>query len=323
MPRQPESRPPSPRLSSWLVAAMVGMIAVPAFFTLHTVRVSSSVPVTVPNPSPYGYTVSLLMFIVPVVAIAFWFLPREGVKVSQKAFWWTIGILFPMGALLDFLFASRFFLFPNSGAILGIYAPALGRFVPIEEYVFYFTGFLAVLLLYIWFDEYWFAAYNVPVAATERSNFDRLLRLHPESLLLAIALIAGAILYRRFVAGPPGFPGYFIFLTLGALVPSAALLPAARPVINWRALSLTMFMVLLISLLWEVTLALPYGWWAFQDKEMIGLRITAWDGLPIEEVVLWIAVTYATIIVYETVKQWQASGKPAMHAFLGKPKTRA
>ena len=35
-----------------------------------------------------------------------------------------------------------------------------------------------------------------------------------------------------------------------------------------------MFMVLLISLLWEVTLALPYGWWNFQDEQMIGLRIT-------------------------------------------------
>lgn len=313
---------PSPRMSFWLVAAMFGMISVPAYFTLHTVRVSATPIVMSPNPSPYGYTVSLLLFIVPIVVIAFWFVPQEGVRISQKAFWWTIGSLFPLGALLDFFFASRFFLFPNPGATLGIKAPALGSWVPVEEYVFYFTGFLAVLLLYIWFDEYWLVAYTVHGTAEERSTFDRLLRLHPQSLFLAGVLIAAAFLYRKiFVPSLPGFPEYSIFLVLGALLPSAMLFPTARPVINWRALSLTMFIILLISLLWEVTLALPYGWWNFQDNAMIGLRITAWSRLPIEEVFVWIAVTWATIIVYEIVKRWKASGKPARHAFLGVSKS--
>ena len=225
------------------------------------------------------------------------------------------------GRFLDFLFACRFFRFPNSGATLGINAPALGTWVPIEEYIFYFTGFIAILLLYIWFDEYWLSAYTVRQTAEERSTFDRLLRLHPQSLFLATVLIAAAILYRRYIVGDPsGFPAYFIFLVLGALLPSAMLFPCARPVINWRALSLTMFMILLISLLWEVTLALPYGWWNFQDDAMIGLRITAWARLPIEEVFVWIAVTWATVIVYENVKRWKASGKPAKRAFLGTAK---
>ena len=115
----------------------------------------------------------------------------------------------------------------------------------------------------------------------------------------------------------PGFPGYFAFLVAGALAPSAALLPAAMPVINWRALSLTLFIILLTSLLWEVTLAVPYGWWGFQDDAMIGVRITAWSRLPIEEVFVWIAVTYATVIVYEIVRRWQASGKRVGHALVG------
>jgi hypothetical protein len=51
---------------------------------------------------------------------------------------------------------------------------------------------------------------------------------------------------------------------------------------------------------------------------MMGLFIGAWAGLPIEAVVVWIAVTYATTIVYEIVKVWRASGKDAKHAFLGK-----
>jgi hypothetical protein len=218
---------------------------------------------------------------------------------------------------MDFFFARVFFTFSNPGATLRITAPALGGGVPIEEYVFYFTGFTAVLLLYIWVDEYWLAAYGVRADAKERAQFDRLLRFHPASLVWAIVLIAAAIAYRKLFVAEPGFPSYFIFLVIGALGPSAALLPAAMPIINWRALSLTLFMIMLISLLWEATLAVPYGWWGFQDGAMIGVRITAWSRLPIEEVCVWIAVTYATVIVYEVVRRWQASGKKIWRALKG------
>ncbi|HEY8997802.1 MAG TPA: lycopene cyclase domain-containing protein, partial [Edaphobacter sp.] len=100
-------------------------------------------------------------------------------------------------------------------------------------------------------------------------------------------------------------------------VPSSALYPSARTVVNWRAFSLTAYIILLTSLMWEVTLALPYGWWGFQPDQMIGLTITAWDNLPIEEVVLWLTVTFTTVLVYEVVKRWQASGKPMRRAMLG------
>jgi hypothetical protein len=202
---------------------------------------------------------------------------------------------------------------------LRIIAPALGGGVPIEEYFFYLTGFTAVLLIYIWLDEYWLAAYSVPVDAAQRTNFDRLLRFHPASLILGLALIAGSILFRSFFVSAPGFPGYFVFLTVGALGPSALLFPSALPVINWRALGLTFFLMLLISLLWEATLALPYGWWGFQDAQMIGIYITAWSRLPIEEICVWCAVPYATAIVYEIIRRRQSSGKTARHAFFGRP----
>ncbi len=304
-------RTPSPRTSFWIVLAMFGMVALPAAITLHTVHASQQ------NPTPYGYTVSLLLFILPSVVIAFWFIPREGIQVSKKAFWWTIGVLFPLGAGLDFFFARYFFYFPNVQATLGIKAPALGGGVPLEEYVFYFTGFVLVLLLYIWLDEYWLAAYSVPNDDEDRIHFSRLLQLHPQSLILAIFLILVAILYKRNHGGP-GFPGYFTFLVLGALLPSSMFLPTARPVINWRAVSLTMFMTVLISLLWEVTLAVPYGWWNFRDEQMVGIRITAWSRLPVEEVFVWLTVTYATVIVYEILKRWQASGRKLRHAMMGR-----
>jgi hypothetical protein len=315
--REDSPGPDAPRTSFRLVIAMLSMVAVPATLTLLTVRKPSGVGASTPDSSPYGYTVSLLLFIVPILVIGFWLVPREGVKISKRSFVRTIGILFPLGAALDFFFAHSFFTFPNPGATLRFTAPALGGEVPVEEYVFYFTGFIAVLLLYIWLDEYWLAAYGVPSDARERAQFDRLLRFHPQSLLWAIVLIAAAIAYRKIFVQEPGFPGYFTFLVLGALGPSAALLPSAMSFINWRALSLTMFIILLISLLWEATLALPYGWWGFQDSSMIGVHITAWNGLPIEEICLWIAVTFATVIVYEVVRRWQASGKKMRHALFG------
>jgi hypothetical protein len=82
-------------------------------------------------------------------------------------------------------------------------------------------------------------------------------------------------------------------------------------------LSLTAVLIVLISLLWEATLGVPYGWWGFQDAQMIGIRITAWSRLPIEEICVWIAVTYATAIVYEILRRWKSSGKRAKHAFFG------
>ena len=308
---------PAPRTSFLIVLAMLVMLSLPAALTLHTARVSPQVPGPIADSSPYGYTVSLLLFIVPILIILFWFVPAEHLKISKQSFVRTIAILFPLGASLDFFFARSFLTFPNPDATLRIQAPAIGGSVPIEEYLFYFTGFMAVLLLYIWFDEYWLAAYSIPVDSAQRTDFKRLLQFHPLSLIFGIALIAGAILFRKYFVAAPGFPGYFIFLVAGALGPSAILLPSALPVINWRALSLTLFFILLVSLLWEATLGIPYGWWGFQDAQMLGIYVTAWSRLPIEEVMVWIAVTYATAIVYEVIRRWKASGKRMSHAFLG------
>src|SRR6201996_6658505 len=166
------SDPGSPRSSFLIVAVILGMIALPAALTLSRVQISPVVDASVPNPSPYGYTVSLLLFIVPIIAIGCWLVPQERIPISKKAFVRTIALLFPSGVVLDFFFAHLFLTFPNADATLRIPAPALGAVgsgyifigsaghvivgsVPIEEYVFYLTGFTLVLLLYIWLDEYW------------------------------------------------------------------------------------------------------------------------------------------------------------------------
>lgn len=312
------SSSPTPRTSFLLSGLILLMIAVPAGFTLHTVRVSAQVPAPLAASSPYGYTVSLLLFIVPLIVILFWLVPTDRVAISKKSFLYTLIALVPTGILVDALFAHAFFTFPNERAVLGVRAPALGGGVPVEEYIFYVTGFLAVLLLYIWMDEYWLAAYSVPGDAQSRKEFKRLLTFHPQSLILAVILIVAAIIVRRIAApGEGGFPGYFTYLVLVGLTPSVTFFKSALPVVNWRAFSLTMMFIVLMSLLWEATLASPYGWWGYQHAQMMGIYITAWNLLPLEAVVVWIAVTYATVVIYETIRRWQASGRPVRHAMLG------
>ena len=330
----------SARSSFLTVIVVLAMIVLPAALTLHQVRVSAVVNVSSLNPTPYGYTISLLLFIVPILGLMFWLVPTNGVVISKKAFVRTIGLLFPLGAILDFFFAHLFLRFPNPRATIGIPAPALGHCeechifvgtsqhivvgsVPIEEYVFYFTGFVFILLFYIWLDEYWLAAYSVPGNATERAEFRRLLQFHPESLVLAMTLILAGIVFRHFYdifhpREPAGFPGYFVFLVATALGPAAGIFPSARSMINWRALSLVLFVTLLISILWEATLGVPYGWWDYQHSQMLGIFVTAWNFLPVEAVLVWAAVSFQTVIVYEVVRRWQASGRGIRSAFLGR-----
>ena len=152
---------PSPTVCAWIVIAMLAMIVIPAVITLQTVH-HPSPPIPVDqNSTPHGYTIQPSALhrsrgVHRRVVAA-----HEGLHIPKRAFCWTLAILVPLGFLLDFFFAQWFFDYPNVGATLGWRAPALGRPVPVEEYVFYFTGFLAVLLLYIWLGEFWLAAYNV------------------------------------------------------------------------------------------------------------------------------------------------------------------
>ena len=310
--------PSNPKVGAWIVSAMLGIVAVPVAITLHTVRDPASVQLSSSNPTPFGYSWSLLLFIIPILVIGGWFLPSERVRIPKRAFWRTIWILVPIGFGLDFFFAHRFFEFKNAGATVGVTAPAVGNGVPLEEYIFYFTGFLAVLLIYVWLDEYWLADCKLSVHSDASTEIERLLKFHPSSLIVGLALIGMAILYKKLYSPfPQGFPGYFTVLILGGVVPSAALFHTARRFINWRAFSLTIFMILLISLFWEATLAVPYQWWGYQQEEMMGISIGAWAGLPIEAVLVWIAVAYGTTIVYEVMKVWQVSGRSAKSAFFG------
>ena len=137
-------------------------------------------------------------------------------------------------------------------------------------------------------------------------------------MILGAGLIAAAAVYKKvWSSSPEGFPWYFTYLTVVSFVPSAGFFHTARPFINWRAFSFTFFFILLISLLWEVSLAIPYGWWGYRPSAMMGLTIGAWGNLPVEAVCVWLAVSFTTVIVYEVIKLWKALGTGALEAFFG------
>lgn len=230
------------RRAFYVIFAIAAAIIIPAALTLRTVIHPVILQATSDNPTPLGYTWSLLLFIIPIGALGWWFASRPDLQFPRKAFWRTIAVLTPLGFTLDLLFGNAFFVFPNKSATLDWQVPAFGGPIPIEEFVFYLTGFMLVLLTYIWCDEYWMAAYNVRDYMATPENIPRIVRFHFASVALGVVLIAAAIVYRKFLSGAPeGFPWYFIYLVCASLIPSAGFFHTARPFINWRAFSFTFF----------------------------------------------------------------------------------
>ncbi len=324
MPRTPPSSSPNAarqhasNQAAQVVFLIVGLLVLPAALTLRTVRHPGVLQLDSDNPTPAGYTWSLLLFVVPLAALGIWFARRTELALVRKAFWRTLAVLVPVGFLLDLLFGNAFFTFANRHATLGVRIPAVGGPIPLEEFLFYLTGFMLVLLSYIWADEWWVAAYNIPDYRAQARGIVRLARFHLPSAVLGAALIAGAAIYKKgFSASPAGFPWYFTYLAVVSIIPSAGFFHTARPFINWRAFGFTFFLILLLSLLWEVTLALPYGWWGYRPATMMGLNIGAWRELPAEGVCVWLAVSFSTVITYEVIKIWQALGTGALEAFFG------
>ena len=333
---------PTPKKDFVMLLSMIAVIAIPAFLALRSIHIPGELvfPSDVHKPmqkvyplkcSPYGYTWSLSIFIAPILTSWIYlhyiikkYKPRlKHLKYVNKAFWLTIGILIPIGFILDLVLGNLFFDFPNQGATLGIHLPGYdfekGTWkldLPIEEFIFYATGFIAILSIYIWGNEDWFETSNRYKWNTRHGllppEMSTIIAFRPiTGITIGAVLIAGAVLYKKF--GPhgyhDGFPGYFTYLVAVAIVPAILFLKTARELINWRAFSFTLFFVLLISLLWEATLASPYGWWRYNYDQMMGLVINPWSGLPIEAALLWLVVTFTTTIVYETIFIWVVNKK--------------
>ena len=320
--------------------AILLTIVVPAVITLSVVTVPTRPLDFTLESAPYGYTISLLIYLVPVFAMSVWFRRRyrEPGPVTddrRSAYRWTLMTLIPLGFLLDICFGYAFFRFPNPSAILPLpLVPAFAsdqaglfiQYLPVEEFAFYALGFAVILSAYIWCDEYWLKAYNVPDYGEQAKA--PLVQLQLAAPLTIAALLVGAgYLYKRY--GPhdshDGFPSYFTFLVIASVLPSLLFFRSTRAYVNWRAVSFAVLWVLLTSLIWEATLAIPYGWWGYKEWHMLGLFIDAWTGLPLEAALVWLAATFTTVTVYEMFKIRSAAkrlyGKGWWETFFGSTET--
>ena len=286
------------------------VLVIPFALTLMTIQQPRALVLDLAaNPTPHGYTWSLSLFIVPVLVLAAWVSFRKQNPIQKKAFWITAVLLATGGVCLDVFFGLTFFTFVNHDATLGCtfwgwsFSKGWQKVIPVEELGFYFFGIVAVLLAYVWGDEYWFGAYNLDDAARRDTKFQQVFSFHRGSVIFGVLIFALGWFYKKFGPHPwhEGFPGYFLFLTSVAITPSILFFPVANPYINWRAFSLAFLFMLLVSLFWEATIAVPYQWWGFQPRQMLGLLINGFSSLPVEEPILWLGVTWATVIVYETI----------------------
>ena len=246
------------------------------------------------------YTLSLLLWIVPIVCCTVFFIHKRVLTPEMIfAMLVTISIWAGIGFAFDLLFAKRFFIF-SKNEIIGIYI----RKIPIEEFIFYITGFWFIIFVYVFCDEWLLKKYNVSDKkyARYRSRLRRLIFGHVRSLWWAIALLALGYAIKR-VMNPSGdaVPGYFFFLVVMAYVPMFLFFRVTKKFVNWRGFFFSLQLTLLISLIWEVTLALPRQYWGFQKGAMMGIFIPVWNDLPIEEITVWICSTLA-ILFYEYVK---------------------
>ena len=302
------------------------VIWLPAFLTLQMVQVARPVMHlgVHPNPTPLGYTVSLTLWFIPAAAVLIHLLLHKQEGFPWKSLGVTVALLLVLGLVLDVAFGNLFFTFPNQGATLGIFIPGwdwhAGHFVaniPLEEVFFYLFGDSVALLIYLWCDRFWLKLYSRNANPYLYAEQGRLLRIAWWPLGMGLAMVGAAWAYKAFVAGEEGFPGYFTFLVAVAFVPATLFFTKVRSRINWRAYVSTALTMFFISMLWECTIAFPYGWWAYKPAMMIGLDILAWARLPAEEPFLWLLVSFASIMIFETVHAAMGSEEKAGTAVLG------
>jgi hypothetical protein len=297
------------------VIALMAMLAVASTLAMLRIGVSQQPVDFTLNPSPLGYTYSLALFVVPCLVFGVWMWRSPRTVEQRLACLISMILLIPLGFSLDIFFGRTFLRFPNFAATLGILIPSydlntgwrglLGfgweSVLPVEEFAFYGLGFMAMLLAYVWGDEILFRANKVD----DGQRTPRVFRGWKATLLFWLVVGAGlfsmAWLIRRTVPGQSGaaFPGYFLFLLVASIVPSLFCSRVAFQFVNWRALATAWLFILAISQFWEASLGVPYGWWAYEPDQMMGIFLKPHCDLPIEAALVWTLGSWTTIILYE------------------------
>jgi hypothetical protein len=323
-------RKTTPREDILTILAMVATLGVPALFTLSRVSTRPQSVRGVDNPSPYGYTVSLTLFLLPVVVLTIFHMFRPKHHTHRSALLASAGVIAVFGFVLDLIFGRSFFTFKNTAATLGVRLPAWDwsvlqwapSYLPIEEFAFYILGGLFVITTYLWFSEYWLQDYEPSEYGENSRNVGRLVQVSWRSVIVWVALLAIGLVFKRVGPSPDGFAGYFVFLMVLGFLPTFLFLRAVAGFVNWRAFAGSYASLMLVSLMWEATLGVPYNWWNYKREQMLGIGIEAWSGLPLEAVLLWLVIAWDCVIAFEIFRVFFHMDRKPMQALFGRPGMR-
>jgi hypothetical protein len=275
----------------------------------------------------YGYTMSLSLIVLPLVSLVWWYhvmrktdtdgklrrLVRATIKDSAIA-----GFVF---VIFDALFATKLFSFPDSNATVGLMFwgymwsgdcstlwnvhrvfSCYERTIPIEEIIFYVGGAAVLRGTYLWASEDFVNRYSMSdgdyVLAAKR--VPRLVKVNWAALVVMLTILAIGIYLKHRLDG--GFPIYLMLQALIVSSPVVLLYTTVRDFVNTRALLMVMVLQALVSVIWEATAALPYGWWNYKPEGMIGIPVPPWSNLPIEASLFWISVGWSAIFLQEVTK---------------------
>jgi hypothetical protein len=289
---------------------------------LAALLLSWAIPLSLVGTIEVNYAISLLFWAVPVALLLprFYVLSDQGARRRRHAFWWSVAYILIAGSILDLVFGATILRFdPRNRYLYPL--PAVGGTIPVEELLFYFLGGMAVLLVYFWCDEYWLNCYSVRKRRTNQEIFAdfRIFRFSGPALVFGVTLFLVGWLLKWHYAGtfwPP--PYYYSFLVVLAFIPAIALYASLKDFVNWRAFSFTALYVLLTACIWEVTLALPKCWWCYKDPPaVIGKYVTAWGLYPIEALLVWLVVSFSSVLTYEAVKAYHYDERPAKQVMFG------
>lgn len=262
----------------------------------------------------YHYFLSLTFWLIPVTWLA-----RRAMAVAQpdqqaglpysrrrRGLAWTTAYVLASGLVLDFVLGRWVLKFDLDRPRQYVYVfPGFG--IPIEEVLFYALAPMAIVLVYIWCDEYWIRAYNRRESRLRLVPGQRLVRAAPRVVACGAATLLAGLLYRRpWEHG--GWPVYFTFLVVVAFVPTALLLRSVGTYVNWPAMAITTLYSLATAILWEATLAVPNRWWGYNPDHILGPTVRDWSRdpeawpFPVEAAAVWVCAPLACVLVYEFAK---------------------
>jgi hypothetical protein len=283
--------------------------------------VTVAVPLALDAIGRLTYFTSLVFWGIPLLYLwpTFRALTAAGSGRRRRALRWSAGSIAILGVVLDLLLGHLTFRFPGCGiggeASPYIWCiPGVGGLVPVEELLFYVMGPIVIVLAYACADERWLARYH--------SGDDRLdvalIQISPRLVAAAAAAGVTALVLWR-VNGT--FPTYFAFLTAGAILPALFLYRAVGWLTNWQALAVTTLYVLVTSIIWEVTLAIPRAWWGYEPSGMIGITIAAWSRgdaiFPVEAAAVWLTAPFSCVLIYEFANAFFHDTRSTLAALFG------